>query len=1476
VTILEEYKELKRANCLKGQDAKLRTSCETAGLPALQEEVWRMGRRNCLFGESKLLRPGMRPVIMLVALLTLLAFQVPVWADVFPDSTAWVDSNEPDDQHCDEDKLHIRVKQGREGIELRRTYLYFDNVTLSGTVTSAKLYIEADKEGGRVGIYTTSWSGGCIDWDSAPTPGYEITSKWVSGDTFFDITAAIPENGSLGLLLKMVDESSEQHVDFTNPYIEITYGTAPVASDDDATVDEDSIANVIDVLANDSSVDGGTLWVSTFDATSVNGGIVADNGDGTVLTYTPAPDFNGADSFTYEVSDGYGGTDIATVTITISGVNDAPMVSDIPDQIIAEGDSFATIDLDDYVDDVDNTDAEITWFYSGNSELTVEIANRVATIIVPDENWNGDETITFIASDPDGGSDDDWATFTVGSVNNPPVVSDIPDQTIDEGGSFATISLDDYVDDVDNTDAEITWFYSGSSELTVTIDGDRVATITVPDANWSGSQTITFEASDADGGSDDDWATFTVDPVNNPPVVSDIPDQTIAEGDSFATIDLDDYVNDVDNSADDMTWSYSGNSELTVDITDRVVTIIVPSENWNGDETITFRATDPGSLFDEDSATFTVGSVNNPSVVSDIPDQTIAEGDSFATISLDDYVDDVDNPDSHMTWSYSGNSELTVDITDRVATITVPSENWNGDETITFEASDPDGGSDNNSAIFTVNPVNDAPVATNDSATTSEDTPVTIDVLSNDTDVDGDSLTATSVSTPAHGSASVNTDGTVTYTPNADYNGTDSFTYKATDGAADSNEATVAVTVEVTEVVVGEGGSSDVEVAITSPQSGLITETSELTITFEISGTDLSSATFLHNGEETAIAPESGAITVTLAPEENTLEVRATNSAGIIASSEEITVQYDVPPLLEVIITDPPALAFAGNAGALVTVAFVEVVGTVSDPAVTEATLILDGTDRTVIPVVSGEFRHELALEKEGLNTIRAEATDARGNTDLSGTVGVIYVPEKLDVEVEHPTDGDITSSEAYDVYGTITHSAVVTTTTLYLNGAAREIVLAPESGEGGGYNYSFNEAITLREGENTLAVEGIDGFGNSGSSNTISVTLDTTAPEVTITTPATGYLTNQDSVVVTGTVDDPAVSEIALDVNDTEQTIVVTEGSFSEEIGLIEGTNTIDASAVDPLGNEGSSETVVVTYNEGAPAVSITSPSGGTKTNSSFVVVDYTVAGEAISAAFILNGVSEGITAESGSRQVSLVEGPNTLEVRASGGTITASSGIVTVISDTTAPSMSSDVSEPWETVLITVYSDEALSSPPTVEVVGGSTTEIEMALTGVRQWTGSYEIPEDGSYFVNVSGTDEAGNTGFCTTSFSRRKESVSAAPGDTITVLSERLQVDIVVGEEVIDQSVSTVHHYEDPELGRTTEPAIFVRVKAGIPLRWAMTSMTIKVFYDPAELSEGVDETTLGLYLWTPSKGGYHPIEGATVDMIEHSITGTVTY
>jgi thiol-disulfide isomerase/thioredoxin len=206
----------------------------------------------------------------------------------------------------------------------------------------------------------------------------------------------------------------------------------------------------------------------------------------------------------------------------------------------------------------------------------------------------------------------------LGLSKEPPVLSDVPDQTIEEGGEFADISLDDYVSDPDNKDAEMVWTYTGNVELSATISGDRIATITVPDPEWSGSETITFTATDPDGLSDSDSAIFTVTPVNDPPVVSDIPDQVIDAGGTFTIISLDDYVSDLDNTDAEIVWTYSGNAKLSVSISDdHVATITVPDPEWSGSETITFTATDPGGLSDSDGATFAVeavivlGDVNN-------------------------------------------------------------------------------------------------------------------------------------------------------------------------------------------------------------------------------------------------------------------------------------------------------------------------------------------------------------------------------------------------------------------------------------------------------------------------------------------------------------------------------------------------------------------------------------------------------------------------------------------------------------------------------------------------------------------------------------------------------------------------------------------------------------------------------------------------------------------------------------------------
>jgi len=126
-----------------------------------------------------------------------------------------------------------------------------------------------------------------------------------------------------------------------------------------------------------------------------------------------------------------------------------------------------------------------------------------------------------------------------------------------------------------------------------------------------------------------------------------------------------------------------------------------------------------------------------------------------------------------------------------------PPENFNGEDSVDYTLTD---GSltDIGTLTITVDPVNDAPVAVDDViADVDEDTPVTLTVndivTTNDSDVDGDTLTISAVSNPVNGSVVLNVDGTVTFIPNANYNGPASFDYTISDGNGGTDSATVAL-----------------------------------------------------------------------------------------------------------------------------------------------------------------------------------------------------------------------------------------------------------------------------------------------------------------------------------------------------------------------------------------------------------------------------------------------------------------------------------------------------------------------------------------------------------------------------------------------------------------------------------------------------------------------------------------------------------
>ncbi|MFZ5519036.1 MAG: FlgD immunoglobulin-like domain containing protein [Candidatus Zhuqueibacterota bacterium] len=192
---------------------------------------------------------------------------------------------------------------------------------------------------------------------------------------------------------------------------------------------------------------------------------------------------------------------------------------------------------------------------AGNLHVTMKTGGIVHLEVV-DSTWSGAETIEFIASDfgtIHHFSDSTSAVFTILPDHNP-IVSGIPDQTVDYKGVFLSFDLDDYLVEIDQE--QVQWTYSGITDLQVTIDNDHKVTVSPKSPEWVGSEVIIFTVTDVSANelTSSDSAKFTIKPLDHPPVLSDIPDQIIGIGSKFQAIDLTSYVTEVDG--DTLVWSY--------------------------------------------------------------------------------------------------------------------------------------------------------------------------------------------------------------------------------------------------------------------------------------------------------------------------------------------------------------------------------------------------------------------------------------------------------------------------------------------------------------------------------------------------------------------------------------------------------------------------------------------------------------------------------------------------------------------------------------------------------------------------------------------------------------------------------------------------------------------------------------------------------------------------------------------------------
>ncbi|WP_423249223.1 tandem-95 repeat protein [Vibrio parahaemolyticus] len=628
------------------------------------------------------------------------------------------------------------------------------NVLSNDTFESTDKVVSLDADNGP--------KNGSVIVNNDGTVTYTPDDNYVGKDTF---TYVVTSGG--------VSESTTVTVNVT------PVNDAPVAKDDIATTQEDT-AVTIDVLPNDTDVDGDKLSIESVSVPKEQGTVEVVDGK---LVFTPAENFNGDAEITYTVTDG-ALTDQATVKVTVNAVNDTPVVeSNIADQTLAEDFTPYTIDLNTAFSDVDNVDGELTFSVSGNSNIQVAIVNGIATI-TPTADWNGSETLTFTATDPSGESVSQPVNFTVAPVAD--IVADKAAVVEDTPTIIKVLGNDTFEGDgkVVSLDAN-----NGPANGTVSVNPDGSVTYT-PNDNYVGKDTFTYVVTSG-GVSESTAVEVNVTPVNDAPVAKD--DIATTQEDTAVTIDVLSNDTDVDGDKLSIQSATVPEAQGKVEIVDGKL-VFTPAENFNGHAEITYTVTD-GALTDQATVKVTVNAVNDtPVVESNIADQALAEDFTPYTIDLNTAFSDVDNVDGELTFSVSGNSNIQVAIVNGIATIT-PTADWNGSETLTFTATDPSGESVSQTVDFTVAPVVDIEA---DSTNVVEDTPTIINVLGNDTFEGKDKVVSLDAENgPKNGTVTVNNDGTVTYTPDDNYVGKDTFTYVVTSGGV--SESTT-VTVNVTPV----------------------------------------------------------------------------------------------------------------------------------------------------------------------------------------------------------------------------------------------------------------------------------------------------------------------------------------------------------------------------------------------------------------------------------------------------------------------------------------------------------------------------------------------------------------------------------------------------------------------------------------------------------------------------------------------------
>jgi len=552
---------------------------------------------------------------------------------------------------------------------------------------------------------------------------------------------------------------------------------APLAMNDEMTVNEDSSISG-SLTATDADGDALTFSIVT---NGTRGTAVVTNPATGAFTYTPQPNVNGADTFTFKASDGFSDSNEATIAVTITPVNDAPLAYNDGLTTLEDTPADGTLPASD-VDGDPLTYRVVTNGLLGTLAITDPATG--AFTYTPNANAVGLDVITWVVND--GTVDSISAQFivTITAVNDAPIAEDGAIATHPETSRNGTLQAHDPDNDVILTFTVVTPPAHGTVNM-----GVYGAFVYTPKAGFTGEDAFTFVANDGFLDSNIATETIQVSAVNLPPDAVD--DTAVTAINEMAVIDV--LANDTDPEGDALwvtgvTQPAHGLAQVVIKYVDKVepkgkdgknftykpFVTYQPASGFQGTDAFTYTISDTYGGTDTATVTIAFGLNHRPTAV-----DTIVSGGAGTPVSGTLVATDADG--DALTFSITNSPAHGSVVLDNPATgafTYTPAAGYVGPDIFYFKVND--GQVDSNVAECRISDTESPlplPLAVDDEAMTNDELPVVIDVLMNDYNPDGVPLAITAITQGSNGTVAINPDNTLTYTPTVIWGGNDVFTY---------------------------------------------------------------------------------------------------------------------------------------------------------------------------------------------------------------------------------------------------------------------------------------------------------------------------------------------------------------------------------------------------------------------------------------------------------------------------------------------------------------------------------------------------------------------------------------------------------------------------------------------------------------------------------------------------------------------------